>query len=205
VVDSRGNIYGHLVVGDLENKIGYIIPATQTFDNMKQQIGNDLSTIRPPLTNLDAPISPKSREQAGNDLATTQSEETAQGEEVISRVRQNREQLRHRLDPQSSSESRTLSGTTLLQPTIPTSNSTMTRLEPTIWDNIELGSPSMPSTSKKEADKYTERDPRRSVPSASNGRPGREIISLRSRYYLRILNMWLDPPPRVPERDQPVR
>ncbi|PMD52973.1 uncharacterized protein K444DRAFT_195242 [Hyaloscypha bicolor E] len=36
VVDSGGNIYGHLVAGDLENRIGYIIPATQTFESMKQ-------------------------------------------------------------------------------------------------------------------------------------------------------------------------
>ena len=59
MVDSRGNIYGHLVAGDLGNSIGYIIPATQTFDSMKKHIGNDLSTLRPPLNALDIPGFPK--------------------------------------------------------------------------------------------------------------------------------------------------
>jgi hypothetical protein len=39
---------------------------------MKQQIGNDLSTIRPPLSNLEAPLFPNSVERSGNALSTIQ-------------------------------------------------------------------------------------------------------------------------------------
>jgi len=59
VVDSRGNMFGHLVAGDLKNNVGYIIPATQTFEDMKRRLGDDLSTVQPQLNMSAAPLAPQ--------------------------------------------------------------------------------------------------------------------------------------------------
>lgn len=55
-MDSKGTIYGHLVSGDLDRGIGHIIPAAQTFQEMKSQGNLDITLPRPPLTS-DASVS----------------------------------------------------------------------------------------------------------------------------------------------------
>jgi hypothetical protein len=51
ILDATGNIYGHVVAGELENGIAYIIPAVETLADMKSRLGDQLSFSRPQLEN----------------------------------------------------------------------------------------------------------------------------------------------------------
>ncbi len=63
-------MFSHLVAGDLKNNVGYIIPATQTFEDMKRKLGDDISTFETQLNMSAAPSAPEaSPSEHGSDMS----------------------------------------------------------------------------------------------------------------------------------------
>ena len=199
VVDSGGNIYGHLVAGDLENRIGYIIPATQTFESMKQQIGDGLSTIRPSLTALDALIPPKSSEPSETRLSTTQPQLNDLGGpsflEARHQTKASSDTLRS-IRQQDTSSSPTSSEARAAYRLIFSQTVSSTNAAPTIpsaprfWDDIEPAGPSLPQNSLLEERKHSEKTPRRETPTPSSTGPSRRQLALRKSYPFIKVDRW---------------
>ena len=63
VVDSSGKIYGHIVAGDLQNGLGYIIPAFETVADMKRQDGDDRDFTPPKREVSEIPTDSVTRQE----------------------------------------------------------------------------------------------------------------------------------------------
>jgi len=76
VIDSKGNILGHLVAVDVENGVGYIIPAAQTFEDMKRRVGDGLSLSPPPSDDSILPLASLSRTSTPSQGQSASSDDT---------------------------------------------------------------------------------------------------------------------------------
>jgi hypothetical protein len=166
---------------------------------MKQQIGDDLSTFRPPLTVLDALIPPKSSEPSETRFSMTQPQLNNLGGSSILEARRplrtSSDTLRsiRQQDTSSfptSSEARAAYHVTPSQlvssnkaaPTIPSA--------PQFRDSIELAGPSDAHIPHLEERKYSEKTPRRETQSSSRRGPSRRELAGRRRNPLREVNLW---------------
>jgi hypothetical protein len=195
----------------------------QTFENMKQQIGNDLSTIRPPLSNLEAPLSPKSVERTGNALPTTGTWRYGLDLAPPSEVRIERQRTSCLCPPPEERQSKTNDLPTSGSPStvkIPSFSDILTQgrqtsdrsdwtlinhitsdnqlptisPDPTLWGTIEHADPSIRRNSWKETRKFTEKAPDSHMPfNAGVPAPYELTGSGTIVRYHRILNKWLNP------------
>jgi hypothetical protein len=187
---------------------------------MKQQIGNDLSTIRPPLSNLEAPLSPKSVERTGNALSTIGTWRYGLDPAPPSEVRIERQPTPYLYPPPEEMQritndlptSRTPSTANILNfSEVPrqtsdwsegtlinhiTSDNQMptTSSGPTLWGTIEHAGPSIRRNSEKETRKFTEKAPDSHMPFNAGVPTPHELTGSGTivRYH-RILNKWLNP------------
>jgi hypothetical protein len=158
---------------------------------MKQQIGDGLSTIRPPLTALDALIPPKSSEPSETRLSTTQPRLSNLGGpsfvEARHQTRTSSDTLRsiRQQDTSSSptsSEARAAYRVTLSQPV--SSNKTASKLPsaPRFWDDIEPAGPSDAHIPHLEERKYSEKSPRHeTLTPPSTGPPRRDLALIKKK------------------------
>jgi hypothetical protein len=153
---------------------------------MKQQIGNDLSTIRPPLSNSEAPLYPKSVERTGNALSTTGTCRYGLDPAPPSEVRIERQRTSYLYPPPEERQSITNDLPTTGSPStvnIPNFSEVLTQgrqtsdrsdwtlinhitsdnqlpttsPDPTLWGTIEHAGPSTRRNSRKETRKFTEK------------------------------------------------
>ena len=156
---------------------------------MKQQIGDGLSTIRPPLTALNALMPPKSSEPSETRPSTTQprlnnlggpsfveaKHQTRTSSDTLRSIRQ-----RDTSSSPTSPEAREAREDYLVAQIIE-ANKTVPKLPsaPRFWDDIELAGPSDAHIPHLEERKYSEKSPRHETLTPPRTDPGRRELALK--------------------------
>lgn len=167
---------------------------------MKQHIGNDLSTIRPPLKTLNGPLSPKPRERMENVPSISGSPIGPLNPSLLP-VKKRRisnesvQVLPHLLvtvEPPALPGATVASILTASQSTSAVKDTQTVRPDPTLWDAIQHSVPSISWKSHSGAGKYSEKTPGHESQASSRRGPSRGELAMRARtiYSLRQLERW---------------